>query len=111
MGIMRTFKATRSAHTEMHPTQGALESRAWGFQAPGSIVMVLQEGTGWVLRQDGSRETIEAPSVVIFDTGDWFEYGTNSNNGFKIDSYWETDFSEEEWTAIFATLGLESPNG
>jgi hypothetical protein len=92
---------------ELHPAQDVLETRTGGFRAPGPIVMVLQEGTGWVLRQDGSRETVEGPSVVIFDTGDWFEYGTNSNSGVKIDSYWETDLSEEEWKAIFARAGLD----
>jgi hypothetical protein len=48
-------------------------------------VLVVKEETGWVLRQDGSREDIDAMSVVTWDTGDWVEYG--SDGGFKTDGY------------------------
>ncbi len=75
---MRTFKADRWEHLEF-----VIEGRAHGFRAPGTIVLVVQEGTGWVMRQDGSRETVEEKSVVIFDTGDWLEYGTSSNRCYR----------------------------
>ena len=99
---MRTFKAKCSEHTEIPPGT----SLAYGIRAPGPMVLVVQEGTGWVKRKDGSRETIEAQSVVIFEAGDWFEYGANNNGNsrFKVDIYWETGLSEEEQKAIFAAI-------
>jgi hypothetical protein len=102
MGIMQTFKVACLEHAELRPAPGALDGRTGGFRAPGRIVLVVQEGTGWVPRQDGSRETVEAQSVVIFDTGDWFEYGWDGDGEFKVDAYWEADLSEEEWKATFA---------
>ena len=102
MGVMQAFRATRSARTEWWAAPGALGGRAWGFRAPGRIALVVHEGTGWVPRQDGSRETVGAQSVVIFDTGDWFEFGTDGGGEFKADTYWEADLSDEEWKATFA---------
>jgi len=37
--------------------------------------MVVQNGSRWVTCPDGSREDIDAKSVVIWDTGDWVEHG------------------------------------
>jgi hypothetical protein len=36
------------------------ESQAHGVRAPGRIVMVVREGSGWVLLQDGTRENLTA---------------------------------------------------
>jgi hypothetical protein len=98
---MRTFKVARSEHLEAPPSAGSLGGRARGFRAPGAIALVVREGTGWVMREDGSRETVEAGSVVVFEAGDWFEYGYDGNGGFKADSYWEADLSIKEWEVIF----------
>lgn len=84
--------------------------RAYGLRAPGHIVMVVHEGSGWVLRQDGTREDLSAESVVIWNPGDWVEYGSDSGGKFKSESYWAADLSEEEWTDIFAQeFGSEAP--
>jgi hypothetical protein len=101
MRIMQTFKAAHWEHTEFGSVPGGSSSRTWGCRAPGRIVLVVQEGTGWVPGPDGSRETVESQSVAIFDTGDWFQYGSDSG-GFTVDTYWETDLPEEERKAMFA---------
>jgi len=64
--------------------------------------MVIQEGSCWVRRADGSREDLTAQSVVIWEPGEWVEYGGESAEGYKIESYWAQDLSEDEWKAIFA---------
>jgi hypothetical protein len=67
--------------------------------------MVIQEGSCWVRRDDGSREDLPAKSVVIWEPGEWVEYGGEGGEGgegYKIESYWAQDLSEEEWKAIFA---------
>jgi hypothetical protein len=40
--------------------------------------------------------------VVIREPGEWVEYGGDGGEGYKIESYWAQDLSEEEWKAIFA---------
>jgi hypothetical protein len=63
--------------------------------------MVMQEGSCWVRRADGSREDLTPRSVVIWEPGEWVEYGGDGGEGYKIESYWEQDLSEEEWRARF----------
>ena len=77
------------------------EGRVHGVRAPGRIVMVVREGSGWILLPDGSRENLPATSVVIWEPGEWIEYGTGSDAG-KTESYWAEDLTEEEWRAVFA---------
>lgn len=101
MGVIQTFKAQRWERAELRPELSVRGHRFQGIRAPGPIVLVVQEGTGWVQRQDGGREVINAKSVVIYKTGDWFEYGTDSGDEFTIETYWAADLSEEEWKAIF----------
>lgn len=82
-----------------------------GRRAPGRVVMVLQEGSCWVRRADASREDLTAKSVVIWEPGEWVEYGGDGNEGYKIEGYWEQDLSEEEWKAIFAEAFGPMPSG
>jgi hypothetical protein len=98
---MQTFKAQRWERAELWPEPSVRGHRFQGIRAPGPIVLVVQEGSGWVQRQDGGREVLNAKSVVIYKTGDWFEYGTDSGDEFTIETYWAADLSEEEWKAIF----------
>jgi hypothetical protein len=39
--------------------------------------------------------------VVIWQPGEWVEYGSGSEGG-KIESYWAEDLSEDEWKVILA---------
>jgi hypothetical protein len=55
--------------------------------------MVLQEGSCWVQLQNGTRENLIA----------------NTGEGYKADSYWQDDLSDEEWKATLADVfGPES---
>jgi hypothetical protein len=60
--------------------------RALGRRAPGAGVLVVQEGAGWVMRQDGTRAAISARTVVMWDAGEWVEYG--SDGGLRAEEYW-----------------------
>jgi hypothetical protein len=95
---METFNAKRIDGVDCPP---GLRHTGWayGVRAPGRIVMVVQEGSCWVRREDGSRESLTAKSVVIWEPGDWVEYG-HSTDGGKVERYWSEDFSEQEWAAI-----------
>jgi len=89
---------------------GPGKSQIVGYRAPGRGVLVVQEGTGWVARQDGSRENIGAKSVVMWETGDWVEYG--SDGGFKTCDYWAATEPLEEWEARVAEIfGPEDSSG
>jgi len=56
--------------------------------------MVVLHGSGWVMRPDGSREDIDAKSVVIWDTGDWVEYG--GTGALSTYDYWAAMEPSEE---------------
>jgi len=66
-----------------------------GRAAPGNGVLIIQDGSAWVARQDGTRAAVNAKSVVFYETGDWVEYGTS--DWFKAEEYWAA--SEPEGTA------------
>jgi len=100
---MRTFKAQRIERADHPPVPGG-ESRRHPVRAPGHIVMVLLEGSCWVRRQDGSRENLPASSVVIWEPGDLVEYGYSTGEGYKAESFWSEDFSEQEWAAIITDV-------
>ena len=63
-----------------------VEYQALGRRAPGDGVLVVQEGTGWVMGQDGTQEPVSARSVVMWAAGEWVEYG--SDDGLKAEEYW-----------------------
>jgi hypothetical protein len=69
------------------------------MRAPGRIVLVVREGSYWVRREDGSRESLAAASVVIWEPGDWVEYGYGAGEGCRFESYWSEDLSEQERAA------------
>jgi hypothetical protein len=75
--------------------------------------MVIQEGSCWVRRDDGAREDLTVKSVVIWEPGEWVEYGGDGGEGHQIESYWAQDLSEEEeeWKAIFAGPSGRTPSG
>lgn len=101
---MQTFKVVRTDATDAPPRPQVSQWHAHGLRAPGRIVMVIQEGSCWVRRDDGSRENLTAKSVVIWEPGEWVEYGGEGGEGHKIESYWSQDLSEEEVKAMFAEV-------
>jgi hypothetical protein len=50
--------------------------------------MVIQEGSCCVRRADGGREDLAGKSVVIWEPGEWVEYGGEGGEGYKIESDW-----------------------
>jgi hypothetical protein len=75
---------------------------AVGRRAPGAGVLVVQEGTGWVMTQDGRREAVSAKSVVVWEAGDWVEYG--SSDGLVAEEYWAVGEPEEAAEARLAAF-------
>lgn len=63
-----------------------------GFRAAGPIVMLVEDGSVWVMDQQGVRHALDAPGVVVWDTGDWVAYG--SEGPAKIKDYWAPRASE-----------------
>jgi len=100
---MQTFDAKRVDGVDYPPNPSG-GSQVHGVRAPGRIVMVVREGSAWVLLEDGSRKNLIAPSVVTWEPGEWVEYGSNTGEGCKTESYGAEDFSEEQWKAIFAEV-------
>lgn len=101
--VMHTFEVTRTERENTPPIPGS-KGHKHGIRAPGRIVMVLQEGSCWVQLQNGTRENLIAKSVVIWEPGDWVEYGFNTGEGYKAESYWQDDLSDEEWKATLADV-------
>jgi hypothetical protein len=100
---MQTFEVQRVEREDYPPIPGG-KGQKHGIRAPGRIVMVLQEGSCWVQLQNGARENLTAKSVVIWEQGDWVEYGFGIGEGYKTESYWQGDFSDKEWKSIFADV-------
>jgi hypothetical protein len=87
---MRQFEV-RDYRTSASPP--GVRFRATGRRAVGAGVLVVQEGAGWVMGQDGTREAIRAKSVVMWDAGEWVEYG--SDDGLRAEEYWAVAEPEE----------------
>ena len=77
-----------------HPQAGSFQID--GYRSPGPGVLVVEEGTGWVRRADGRRHDVSGPTVVMWDTGDWVEYGSDGPFPFRTRDYWAATLPEEE---------------
>lgn len=100
---MQTFDVRHWECLESPPQEpfgGVIEP---GFQAPGRMILVVREGTAWVQREDSTRETISAKGVVMYDAGDWIEYGSDgSGDAFCAELYGAAEFSAEQQAARLA---------
>ena len=85
---MRTFQVKAYGQTGFASHPDSIEARIHGYRALGSGVLVVEEGSGWVTLQDGSRQDLSAKSVILWETGDWVEYGSNGPSGFQAREYW-----------------------
>lgn len=88
---MQTFKVQRWDQVTGPADPSRISHSGSGFLAPGLIVLLVQEGVGWVANQDGSRQALDAKSVVTYKTGDWVQYGSDSRDEFKIEVYSAAD--------------------
>jgi hypothetical protein len=90
---MQTFKVRHWESLEspaQEPCGGVVEP---GFTAPGRMVLVVREGTAWVRREDKTRESVGAKGVVMYDAGDWIEYGSDGSGGaFQAELYGAAGF-------------------
>jgi hypothetical protein len=70
--------------------------------------LVVREGTGWARGADGARETVGAKGVVVYDAGDWVEYGCDgSGEAFQAELHGVAGLSGEQQAAKLARfLGL-----
>jgi hypothetical protein len=73
-----------------------------GCARPGASSWWSRKGSCWVRLQDSTRKNLTAKSVVIWEPGEWVEHGSITGEGYKTESYWTEDLSEEEWQAVFA---------
>ena len=87
--VMLGFEAESRGSSEHH---GGGSWRVEGFRAASPIVMVVESGTVWIMDQRGVRHTLNAPSVVAWDMGEWVAYG--SEGPAKIKDYWAPRMSE-----------------
>ena len=100
---MQTFKVRHWECLESPPQESFWGVAEPGFQAPGRMVLVVREGTAWVQRDDSTRETVGAKSVVMFDDGEWVEYGSDgSGEAFQAELYGAAEFSGEQQAARLA---------
>ena len=89
-----------SGKPAQEPFGGVVEP---GFQAPSRMVLVVREGSAWVQREDSTRETVGAKSVVMYDAGDWIEYGSDGGGEtFQAELYGAAEFSGEQRAARLA---------
>ncbi len=100
---MDTFIVTRREEVTYAPLP-ASQRRGQGCPAPGHVVMVLREGSGWVAGKDGVTRAIAAPAVVAWHPGDWIEYGSDGSSEFNAEILWAADLPEHERDAILADI-------
>lgn len=85
--IMLSFEANAHGRGEHRSDWQVL-----GYRAAAPWMMVLEDGSLWVMDQEGVRHTLNAPSVVIWDTGEWVAYGSEGPAKYK--DYWAPRASE-----------------
>lgn len=100
---MLRFEANSRGNFEHHG-----DSSWWAgeFRAAAPIVMVIEDGTVWVMDQEGVRHALKAPSVVIWDTGDWVAYGSEGLG--KSKDYWAPRVTE---TGFHPCGPVDAPRG
>ena len=81
--VMLTFEANGRGSSEHH---GDGSWRIEGFRAAAPVVMAIEDGSIWVVDQQGVRHAVTGPGVVVWDTGEWVEYG--SEGPAKTKDYW-----------------------
>lgn len=100
---MDSFIVTRREEIT-YPPLPLTQERGHGYPAPGHVVMILREGSGWVVGEDGSPSVIAAPTVVTWHPGDWIEYGSDGSGEFKAEFFWAADLPEQDRHAVLADI-------
>lgn len=66
---MRVLQITATGSSE-----GSGAEQVSGFRAAGSVLLVTK-GPVWVAGQDGTRVELSDTAAVVFESGEWVEYG------------------------------------
>jgi hypothetical protein len=100
---MDTFTVTRR-EAVTYPTLPFGQERGHGYPAPGPVIMILREGSGWIADRDGVTTAIAAPAVVAWHPGDWIEYGSDGSSEFSAELLWATDLPEQQRDVILMEI-------
>ncbi len=100
---MDTFTVTRREEVT-YPSLPFSQERGHGYPAPGHVIMILREGSGWITGEAGGTTAIAAPAVVAWHPGDWIEYGSDGSSEFNAEILWAADLSEYERDAVLAAI-------
>jgi hypothetical protein len=91
-----------------HPD--SIEAKGGGFRAPGAGVLVVEDGTVWVALADGTRADLPAKSVVVYETDDWVEYGSDGQLPWTVRDYWAAmEPFEESQRRLHEIFGESEP--
>jgi hypothetical protein len=94
LGAVISFSCASSGHSE--PTGDPRSSwQVAGFVASSHIVLVVEEGDGWVKRSEDDIEAFVGPHVVAWEPGEWVEYG--SLRGMSERNYFGPRERSEGW--------------
>jgi hypothetical protein len=98
--VMETFRVRLEESPSSPPQEPFGGVTEVGFRAPGRTILIWQEGSGWVASQDGTREAVEAKTVVIYESGEWIEYASDGKgDSFRAELYGAAAFSDEQQAA------------
>jgi len=89
-----SFPCASSGHSELTGEPGSSWQVA-GFVASSHVVLVVEQGDGWVKRGDDDIEAFVAPYVLVWQPGDWVEYG--SLRGMTERNYFGPRESSDGW--------------
>jgi hypothetical protein len=77
-----------------------------GFRAAAPVVMVVESGSVWVMDQQGDQQVVNAPGVMVWDTGEWVSYGSDGHATVK--DYWASRVSD---TGFHPCGPINAPKG
>jgi hypothetical protein len=94
LGLVISFSCESVGHSETADDPYPSWQVA-GFVASSHVVLVVEEGDAWVKRSDDDIEAFVAPHVVVWEPGDWVEYG--SLRGMTERNYFGPRERSEGW--------------
>jgi hypothetical protein len=100
---MDTFTVARREEVT-YPSLPFHQERGHGYPAPGRVIMILREGSGWIADKDGVTTAIGAPAVVAWHPGDWIEYGSDGSRDFNAEILWAADLPEQQRDTILKDI-------
>jgi hypothetical protein len=94
LGTVLSFPCAASGRSEL--ADGPRSSwQVAGFIASSHVVLIVEAGDVWVKRADDDIEAFVAPHVLVWQPGDWVEYG--SLRGMTERNYFGPRERSEGW--------------